>query len=82
MLAESFYHMDTGSFYVNDLFIMTLTFCKKFIIIAQNHFLEVFCMSKDKKVNVWIDDKKNTYGFFGYWYFYYVPALLMHKTLE
>lgn len=26
--------------------------------------------------------KINTYGSFGYWYFYYVPAFVMHKTLE
>ncbi len=39
-------------------------------------------MSRDKEVNVWANNTENTYGFFGYWYFYYVPALLMHKTLE
>ncbi len=49
---------------------------------AQNNIYEVFCMSTDKKVNVWFDHKEDTYGFFGHWYFYYVPALLMHRTLE
>lgn len=39
-------------------------------------------MSRGKEVNVWANNTENTYGFFGYWYYYYVPALLMHKTLE
>ncbi len=39
-------------------------------------------MSRDREANVWANQAENTYGFFGYWYFYYVPALLMRKTLE